>query len=134
MLNNELLHQAAQLHEQEGKDHLVFPYETCLYKSKKYKSGEIKTESICNGIPRLVGAENIGTEENPSWTYRFKIESEQHGETQVSLTPKEISSVHMFKKSIMKKIPILFTGTKNDFEEYINKEMSSLKLMGNHPC
>jgi hypothetical protein len=95
-----------------------------LYKVQKYKSGRLKLKEICTGAPSITGAENLGDKNSPKWHYKFKIESKTFGEVNLLLSPKEFSSNYTFKSTILNKIPVLFTGSKLDFEMFIFQEMS----------
>jgi len=111
-------------HKKTKELDFIFSYNSCLYRGKASKTGKIKI--IFSVIPSLVGAENIGSEASPKWHFRFKIHSQIHREVELLLSPKEFSSNLTFKKSIMRKIPVIFTGNKNDFNMKEMKEMKAL--------
>jgi len=124
MCNIDVFNHAKEINSKENEDEFTFAYDLCLYYAKKYKSGKIKVKKICTGVPVLVGAENKGSKQDPHWSYRFKIHSKNYDPIEMLLKPKEFSSDYTFKKSIMNRIPILFTGNKNEFDIFIYKEMS----------
>ncbi|WP_165742078.1 hypothetical protein [Candidatus Thiosymbion oneisti] len=92
----------------------------------------MKVKKICTGVPSLIGAENKGTKDNPGWYYKFKVDSNNYKSVEMLLHPKEFSSNVTFSKSILNKIPIIFTGTKGDFELFIRSEMEGFDFSGYH--
>lgn len=122
-MNSNLETQANSLYEETKEEDFIFEYEMVMYRAKLLKSGKIKIKEICTGVPRLIGAENKGNELSPNWHYKFKVESAIHGSVELLLNPNGFSSNLTFKKSIMKKISILFSGNKSDFELFLSREM-----------
>ena len=105
---------------------------TCASRARISKAGKIKIKEICTGAPSLIGVENMGTKDSPIWHYKFKIESQIHGTVEILLSSSGFSSNLTFKKSIMRKIPVLFSGSNGDFD--LNKVVFLRKIIKKRSC
>jgi len=110
----------------------IFSYKLCLYRAKISKTGKIKIKQICTGVPSITGAKNMGDTSSPNYHYKFKIESKNYNPIEMLLSPKEFTSNYTFKKSILGRVPVLFRGSKGDFEMFIEKEMNGFDFSPYH--
>jgi hypothetical protein len=129
MCNPDVINYAKECWSKNNESYFIFTYDQCMYRARVNKAGKIKIKEICTGIPSLIGAENMGTESSPNWHYKFRIKSQIHGTVEMLLSCSEFSSNLTFKMSIMRKIPVLFSGTKGDLDMFINTAMSEYSIL-----
>ena len=123
MCDIDVIEYAKKCWNKHNDSYFIFTYDQCMYRAKVNISGKINVKKICTGVVSLIGAKNIGTKSKPKWHYKFRIESEVHGSVEMLLNPSGFSSNLTFKTSIMRKIPVLFSGTKGDFDMFIDNAM-----------
>lgn len=112
----------------ERKKDFLFQFDYVLYYAKALKSGKVKVKEICTGLPKLISFENRGNKDESKWLYKFAVESKHHHSVEILLELKELSSNYTFKKSILKRIPVLFIGSKSDFDFFIREEIKRVNL------
>ena len=119
---------ANKTHRENQKDDFLFKSDFCLFRAKLLKSKKIKIKLICSGVPSLIGVENKGTIEEPNqWHYRFKVEAKNHESIEMLLQSKEFTTQYVFKKSIVKRIPVIFSGSQGDLDFFLVKEMKKIE-------
>lgn len=116
---------AQNLFKKSGEEDYLFAYELALYRARVTKNGNIKVKNICTGYPYLSDAVNKGSEASASWHYEFTVESKNFQKTKVLLSPNQLTSKYTFKKALLNKVHVMFTGSKGDFEMFISEEMEN---------
>lgn len=117
---------ARDIFKTNKKQDFLFEYEGSLYRARVLKSGSVKTKEICTGIPRLLGTKQVTDRPNSSWRYIFEVRSEKHGTVKMTLAASEFLTIGAFKRSVLSRIPVVFMGSKGDFEFFLGKEMNRL--------
>ena len=125
MQHSDLTRYAEKISLTTNEPIFLFANDYCLYRAKKLKTGVIRIKQICNGIPSLVGGEEKGNKDKPNFHYKFKVESKNNETIEMLLHPKDFSSGLTFKRSIMARVPVLFSGSTADLELFISNEFDA---------
>lgn len=125
MSDSDLLRYAEEISLTTNESIFLFTKDYYLYRAKKLKSGVIRIKQICTGIPSLIGGEEKGNKRKPNFHYKFKVESKNNETVEILLHPKDFSTGLAFKRSIMAKVPVLFSGNTADLELFLSNEFDA---------
>ncbi|MDP3008977.1 MAG: hypothetical protein Q8N30_07905 [Methylococcales bacterium] len=111
---------AVQLYAHCKKSDFLYKHENQLYRYKMKPNGGFKIKKLCTAYPEFIKAVNKGNDEKPNWHYLFKVHSHlgRTWDSEILMSPRNLSSNVTFKRALLSVFGALFTGTKDDFDAF----------------